>query len=928
MKKQDHRIPPTAVFWVMITISLCILPAFSFAAPSTRNTEIPLSPTISSYDEVYLDIATIHQDHQRARRIASDGKMQISFAAFGKTYTLNLHRSTDMIGKDFKVEYHTPSGIEYPPVDIHVFYRGYVKGHAISDARATIRGGKFKSTIFVDDDILFLEPSQRFSRNIRSTHVAYWASSFCGVSDHLHEPNLKQLIDNMREKSHAHKRQYQYDRKYHRRGFQGDPDKSTCLMALVSDHRFHQSNGQGEVGATAQIMIEWLDFINRIFRGTDFGGNVGLGIQLAASRVIVFSTPEATDNLFQESTNSPFRFLDQLGGRRWGGFCLAHAFTNQDFAEGVVGLANVGTICRAPTNGFTSSGSGLTVFSTNTGITTTVNFGSTNSELQTLLVFAHEVGHNFGMPHDDQCGSFCNANPDQCSGNTVQAPGGRFIMWPQSVDGSQPNNNVFSGCSRETARARINTGSGAGGFCFVEPQTVFCGNGVLESGEECDCGADCENDDCCDEECNLINGAECSDQSGSCCKDCKMIGVDLANIMAVQNASVSLESLQEKPCASEADCYLPRICIKDPQLFGQCPSVHYSVFNNTFPSVCTENDDINICHIFHKPYGTICNEGSNICIAESDGCSGSLCSLFEGTDVSGQIPTVVQEDEPVQCFSEGRRGCEISCEFQKGVCASTFEYATTDHGRNMTISGVAGQQLNGTFRAPGRPCNAFTGVCTQDGKCFATSGVTPFDIFLDGSTLDWIIEHWYVTWAVLVGVTIGAFGMRAMSRNKGGRIVIKETEKRKSLWQTLRSSKRRGAVKRDKKHNQIVVELEKQNETPPNEALYRLKALFPHASDNVLHTVIKCSPHEEAAVFRLLNLGYAMRKLDDYKFLAFAGKKFRQDQRKGHLQQLQERQRNERSRGNAPVRAVGFAAVGSAPNIKDAHLRIQHPGRR
>lgn len=114
--------------------------------------------------------------------------------------------------------------------------------------------------------------------------------------------------------------------------------------------------------------------------------------------MIVFSTPEATDNLFQESTNSPFRFLDQLGGRRWGGFCLAHAFTNQDFAEGVVGLANVGTICRAPTNGFTSSGSGLTVFSTNTGITTTVNFGSTNSELQTLLVFAHEVGHNFGMP--------------------------------------------------------------------------------------------------------------------------------------------------------------------------------------------------------------------------------------------------------------------------------------------------------------------------------------------------------------------------------------------------------------------------------------------------------------------------------------------------------------------------------------------------
>jgi hypothetical protein len=32
-----------------------------------------------------------------------------------------------------------------------------------------------------------------------------------------------------------------------------------------------------------------------------------------------------------------------------------------------------------------------------------------------------------------------------------------------------------------------------------------------------------------------------------------------------------------------------------------------------------------------------------------------------------------------------------------------------------------------------------------------------------------------------------------------------------------------------------------------------------------------CSPHEEAAVYRLLLLGYEMRKLADYKFLAFAG---------------------------------------------------------
>ena len=100
----------------------------------------------------------------------------------------------------------------------------------------------------------------------------------------------------------------------------------------------------------------------------------------------------------------------------------------------------------------------------------------------------------------------------------------------------------------------------------------------------------------------------------------------------------------------------------------------------------------------------------------------------------------------------------------------------------------------------------------------------------------------------------------------------KDAEKR-SLWQTFarRRSKKGGHVKRNRRDNKIVVELERQVETPPNEALYRLHTLFPSAPNKVIQTVIKCSPHEEAAVFRLLHLGYAMRKLEDYKFLAYAG---------------------------------------------------------
>jgi hypothetical protein len=59
------------------------------------------------------------------------------------------------------------------------------------------------------------------------------------------------------------------------------------------------------------------------------------------------------------------------------------------------------------------------------------------------------------MSHDNSCSSYCSANPSQCSDSTTYASdaGGRYIMWPISVDGSAANNFVFSGCSRASGAA-------------------------------------------------------------------------------------------------------------------------------------------------------------------------------------------------------------------------------------------------------------------------------------------------------------------------------------------------------------------------------------------------------------------------------------------------------------------------------------------
>ncbi|NXX97910.1 ADAM9 protein, partial [Centropus bengalensis] len=157
---------------------------------------------------------------------------------------------------------------------------------------------------------------------------------------------------------------------------------------------------------------------------------------------------------------------------------------------GTAGMAYVGTVCSK------SHAGGINVF----GRISIQMFAS---------IMAHELGHNLGMNHDDE--RVCHCGASSC------------IM----SSGASGSRN-FSSCSAEDfEKLTLNKG----GSCLLnvprpdETYSIpYCGNKLVDAGEECDCGSpkECESDPCCEPgTCRLRSGAECA--YGDCCKNCKLL---------------------------------------------------------------------------------------------------------------------------------------------------------------------------------------------------------------------------------------------------------------------------------------------------------------------------------------------------------------------------------------------------------------------
>ena len=292
--------------------------------------------------------------------------------------------------------------------------------------------------------------------------------------------------------------------------------RKVALMGVATDCTYTGSFNSSE-SAHANVITQ-INSASNVYEKTF---NISLGLQnltvsdASCPATAAAATPWNTGCGGNSSiTDRLNKFSQWRGDRNDSNAYWTLLTTCQTGAE--VGLSWLGQLC---VNDVTSS-SGEVVSGANV-------VAKTSTEWQ---VIAHETGHTFGAVHDcdsQTCADSQTVNSQQCcplSNSTCDA-GAKFIMNPSTAQGISGFSmctvgNICSALGRNSVKSSCLSNNQ--GVAIITGQQ--CGNGIVETGEQCDCGGveNCGNNTCCDATtCKFKNNAQCDDSNESCCTNCQ-----------------------------------------------------------------------------------------------------------------------------------------------------------------------------------------------------------------------------------------------------------------------------------------------------------------------------------------------------------------------------------------------------------------------
>jgi len=321
-----------------------------------------------------------------------------------------------------------------------------------------------------------------------------------------------------------------------------------------------------------------------------------------------------------------------------------------------VGLSWLGQLCNT----------GGTTQQDNTGSAQTVGganvIAKTSSEWQ---VFAHETGHTFGAVHDcdsTTCADAQTVSSSQCCpfSQTACDASAQYIMNPYS----SPGVSGFSPCSIGNICSALGRNS-VQSNCLTQNRGVVtitgsqCGNGIVEDGEDCDCGGDdgCAGNSCCDSStCKFVDGAVCDPSNEGCCT----LQCQFESAGTVCRASTGVCDPQETCSGVGADCPADQTAEDGTSCgdglkcaSGQCTSRDlqcatvmgsYTQDNETYScnsqsciiSCASPDFGMNVCYSVQQNFldGTSCGGSGH--------CENGVC---KGTSVGGEVSSWISDNK-------------------------------------------------------------------------------------------------------------------------------------------------------------------------------------------------------------------------------------------------------------------------------------------
>nr|XP_019588638.1 PREDICTED: disintegrin and metalloproteinase domain-containing protein 20-like [Rhinolophus sinicus] len=389
----------------------------------------------------------------------------------GQRHIVHMKINKHLLSRHLPVFTYTDQGAlieDQPFVQNDCYYHGYVEGDPISLVALSTCFGGFHGIIQTNDIVYEIEPKML---STTFEHLVYKTSSEetqfppmrCGLTD---EEIARQL-----------KLQDSVNYTLLQSGYEGWWTHTMFLeLAVVVDHNryLHRESNTSNIYKEVVLVINGID---NFYNPLDVN-MVLIGIEIWTEGNLI-----PTDDIVT--------FLPDFCTWKKGGFHqrlphdVAHVFVKQNYGINL-GLAYLGTVCNPHLN------CGVDSF-------------LTDNLYDFAYIVTHEIGHNLGMDHDKYP---CVCGHQSC------------IMFPSKQKATRFSNCSYAQFVDTIAKRKcLYTQSNLGNiFTLTE-----CGNGVVEEGEECDCGALhlCMKDPCCQSNCTLAPGAACA--FGLCCKDCQIM---------------------------------------------------------------------------------------------------------------------------------------------------------------------------------------------------------------------------------------------------------------------------------------------------------------------------------------------------------------------------------------------------------------------